>query len=61
MTRRSYPCSEQQACWILYVILIWRWSQQQAGLVFGVHPGTVNHIVHRRRFPHAVPIEPIGI
>jgi hypothetical protein len=32
------------------------WTQTQAAIAIGLNVGTVNHIVHGRRFPHAYPV-----
>ena len=60
MNKRRYPCTHELACHALYFVFVLGWTQQQAGLVIGIHPGTVNHIIHRRRFRRAYPVPPPG-
>ena len=57
LRRRCYPCDFAKACHALWMVWVWGWTQQQAGLVLGVHRSTINHIVHRRRFRDAFPVQ----
>lgn len=45
-----------KACHLLWLVEEMGYSQNQAGHIVGVPAGTVNHIIHRRRFPGAFPI-----
>lgn len=53
-----FPCDYTKACHVLYVVQQKGWSQTKAGIAFGLNTGTVNHVVHKRRFQDAVPVEP---
>lgn len=53
-----FPCSHTKACNVLWAVHVKGWSQTKAALVFDLNVGTVNHIVHRRRFSSAVPLPP---
>lgn len=53
---RSYPCDFRTACNVLWAVFVMRWTQTKTAIVVGLNVGTVNHIVHRRRFPTAYPI-----
>lgn len=53
-----HPCDSKKACHVLWAVLTQGWSQTKAALAFDLNVGTVNHIVHRRRFQEAVPIPP---
>jgi hypothetical protein len=55
-TRGEFPCTFQLACHVLWAIKVMGWSQTRAALEIGLSQGTVNHIVHRRRFSDAYPI-----
>ena len=55
-TQRTYPCDFRLACNVLWAVCIMNWTQTKAAIVIGLNIGTVNHIVHRRRFPTAYPI-----
>ncbi len=54
--RRSYGCTHLKACHVIWAVLVKGWTQTQAAIVIGLNVGTVNHIVHGRRFPHAYPV-----
>lgn len=53
-----FPCTHAKACNVLWAVLERGWSQTKAAIVFGLNIGTVNHIIHRRRFASAVPLPP---
>lgn len=56
----SFPCSLEQAENILWFVHVLGWSQAKAGFAVRVHSGTVNHVVHGRRYPQARPKPPPG-
>ena len=45
-----------KACQLHWLVLIEGYTQNHAGQIVGVCPGTVCHIIHGRRFPGAFPI-----
>jgi hypothetical protein len=53
-----YPLTKIKACHVLYIVKIEHKSQTHAAIHEKLNVGTVNHVVHRRRFPDAVPIPP---
>jgi hypothetical protein len=40
----------------IWAVLVMGWTQTQAAIAIRLNVGTVNHIVHGRRFPHAYPV-----
>lgn len=58
--RNRYPCDFRKACHVLWSIWVMGWTQTQAAIFFALNVGTVNHIVHGRRFPRAIPVPPPG-
>jgi hypothetical protein len=53
--RKSYPATFETACHALWAVHVMNWSQTQTALAVKLNVGTVNHIVHRRRFAEAFP------
>jgi hypothetical protein len=53
--RKSYPATFEKACHVLWAVRIMKLSQTQAALQAKLDGGTVNHIVHGRRFGEAFP------
>ncbi len=51
-----FPCTYVKACYCLYGYFVLRWSQTQIAIEVGLNVGTVNHVVHGRRFPDARPL-----
>ena len=47
-----------KACYALWLVNVENATQTEAGIQVGLNTGTVNHIVHGRRFRHAYPICP---
>jgi predicted DNA-binding protein (UPF0251 family) len=47
-----------KACYVLWLIEVERTTQTEAAIQVGLNVGTVNHIVHGRRFKNARPICP---
>ena len=45
-----------KACHVLWLVYVGRFSQSQAAALVMLNGGTVCHIVHGRRFPHAYPV-----
>jgi hypothetical protein len=60
MSRHRFPCTQEKACHILYLVNVQHLSQTHAALLCGLNVGTVCHVVHRRRFPGARPTPPPG-
>ena len=52
---KRYSCDYQKACLILHAVRVKGWTQTQAAIELEVSQGTVNHIIHGRRFPDAYP------
>ena len=57
-TRRRYPLTLEKACNALYLVNVAHLSQTQTALLLGLNVGQVCHVINRRRFPQATPIEP---
>ena len=57
--RHRYPCNHDKACHVLWIVFVDGETQTHAALVVGLNVGTVNHIVHGRRFPGAFPALPL--
>lgn len=55
-----HPCDPLKAAHVLWGVRVKGWSQTKAAIAFNLNVGTVNHIVHRRRFANAVPVPPQG-
>ena len=55
MGKRRYRCTHEKACHVLWAVLVMGWTQTQAAIVVGLNVGTVSRIVHRKRFPNAIP------
>ena len=53
-----HPCDHLKASHVLWAVLVNGWSQTKAAIAFNLNVGTVNHIIHKRRFPAAVPVSP---
>ena len=53
---RRFPCNYRKACHVLWGVFVMEWTQTQAAINLGLNVGTVNHIVHGRRFPDAYPV-----
>ncbi|CAO3448707.1 hypothetical protein [Azospirillum argentinense] len=47
-----------KACYVLWLVEVERTTQTEAAIQVGLNVGTVNHIVHGRRFKSARPICP---
>lgn len=54
--RRRKRTTYQQACYAVWACGIMGWTQAQAADVIGLHPSTVNAILHGRLFAAAYPI-----
>ncbi|MCW6507075.1 hypothetical protein [Lichenifustis flavocetrariae] len=55
MSKYYYPCTYEKACHVLWLVHVCGYSQTHAAIVVGLNVGTVCHVVHGRRFPHASP------
>ncbi|MBS3648551.1 hypothetical protein KEU06_07905 [Pseudaminobacter sp. 19-2017] len=55
-----HPCDHLKACHVLWAVVVNGWSQTRAAIAFNLNVGTVNHIIHGRRFVSAVPLPPPG-
>ncbi len=51
-----HPCTFEKACHILWAWRILRWSQTKIAVELDLNVGSVNHVIHRRRFPTAHPV-----
>ena len=61
MTRkRRLTCTPLKAGKVLYLVHVRGYSQSQTGVIVELNTGTVNHVVHGRRFPGAHPITVTG-
>jgi hypothetical protein len=60
MTPRRFYCTLPKACHALFLVKVAGLTQTHAALYCGLNVGTVNHVVHGRRFPEAYPIAPPG-
>ena len=58
--RRRFPCTYQKACYVLWLVNEANLTQTHAALYCGLNVGTVNHVVHGRRFSDAHPVPPPG-
>ena len=52
------PCGHIKACHVLWYYRVAGLNQTQTAIATGLNIGTVNHIVHRRRYRHAYPMRP---
>lgn len=59
--KRRFPCTFHKACHILWLSHVTCLTQTEIAIRLSLNVGTVNHVVHRRRFPNAYPVCPIGI
>jgi hypothetical protein len=55
-SRKSYACNFTKACHVLWVVRVVGLSQTAAAIMLELNVGTVNHIVHGRRFHSAYPV-----
>jgi len=55
-SRRIYACNFTKACHVLWATRVLGLSQTAAAILVELNVGTVNHIVHGRRFVGAYPI-----
>lgn len=55
-SNNHHPCNFQKACNVLWAVRVMGWSQTTAAIAIGLNVGTVNHIVHGRRFAKAYPV-----
>jgi hypothetical protein len=53
--RYRYPCTFDKACFVLWAVNVMQWSLTKAAIEIQLNIGTVSHVVHRRRFPNAIP------
>jgi hypothetical protein len=53
--RTVLHCSILKACHVLWLVKIKGCTQSEAAVIVGLNVGTVNHIVHGRRFVGAKP------
>jgi hypothetical protein len=54
--KASLACTFLKACHVKWLVLVRGYTQNQAGHIVGVAAGTVNHVIHGRRFPGAFPV-----
>ncbi|MFC2950705.1 hypothetical protein ACFOOP_02110 [Marinicaulis aureus] len=50
--------SRENAAWIKWLALNTELKQQDIALMVGIHPGTVNHVIRRKRMRDVRPVEP---
>lgn len=53
--RGRFPVTFELACKILYAVEVLGMSQTEVAIVLRLNVGSVNHVVHRRRFYGAYP------
>lgn len=53
-----YPCDAEKAGHVLWAVYQMGWSQTKAAIELELNVGTVNHVIHGRRFPNAIPKAP---
>ena len=58
MSRPKNPCSHPKACNVLWYYHVAGLNQTQTAIAAELNVGTVNHIVHRRRYRTAYPVPP---
>jgi len=56
--RKPRRANFMKACYVLWLVLVERVTQTEAAIQVGLNVGTVNHIVHGRRYKDARPICP---
>lgn len=54
--RKSFPCNFTKACHVLWAVHVQGLSQTAAAILLELNVGTVNHIIHGRRFQGAYPV-----
>lgn len=59
--RRPQNCTFEKACHALWLVRYARLTQSRAGRLLDVPSGTINHVIHGRRFPDAYPVPCPGI
>ena len=57
---RRFPCTFIKACHIHWLYFVIGLSQTEVALKTSLNVGTVNHVIHRRRFSSAYPVEPMN-
>jgi len=55
-SRKCYACNFTKACHVLWAVRVLGLSQTAAAILVELNVGTVNHIVHGRRFMSAYPV-----
>ena len=53
-----FPADYTKACHALHLVKVLGWSQTKTAIFLCLNVGTVNHIIHGKRFSTAVPIPP---
>jgi DNA-directed RNA polymerase specialized sigma24 family protein len=53
---KSFSCNFTKACHVLWAVHVQGLSQTATAILLELNVGTVNHIVHRRRFQGAYPV-----
>jgi hypothetical protein len=61
MRKKSFPCTFDKACYVLYLVRICGYSLTEAAIRAELNVGTVSHVVHGRRFPNATASPPIRV
>lgn len=59
--RRPQTCTFEKACWAIWLVRFARLTQNRAARLLDVPAGTINHVIHGRRFPGAYPVPFPGI
>lgn len=60
MNSQRFPCTFPKACHVLWLFHHARMKQTAIAIMLRLNVGTVNHVVHGRRFPDAYPIAPVS-
>ncbi len=59
--RHPQNCTFEKACYAIWLVRYARLTQSRAGRLLDVSSGTINHIIHGRRFPNAYPVPYPGV
>lgn len=51
-----FPCTFRKACHVLWLYYNMGMKQTAIAILLRLNVGTVNHVVHRRRWPDAYPV-----
>lgn len=54
--KKCLRCTFLKACNAKWLVLVQGYTQSQAAVILEVNQGTLNHVMHGRRFPDSFPI-----